>query len=540
MSTPVFQPKQRAYESSERLRVLLDLSLALYRCVDLHCLMRDTLPKVRQILNVEAVSIMIADTPENFLQVVWNENLPEALDDFLKKTRIPMERSIAGSVFKSRCGEVIADVRQDSRHYAYLDQTLGFQTRSLLAIPLVSEDHAVGVLECINKTDGAFEPADVELGEAVAGILCLAIQRATLFEDLKKRNVQLQNLVDSCNRKILEIESEKERLSRELQGRHQFQSIIGSSEAMLRVFEHARHALNSDITVLIQGETGTGKELIARCLHYEGLRRDGPFVAENCATIPENLFASELFGHVKGAFSGAVRDRKGLLETAHNGTLFLDEVADMPMDVQKSLLRTLEDGSFRPVGSNETRRSDFRLITATHKDLQKEVDEGRFRQDLYYRISVFRIDMPPFRERYGDVPLLALHFLKEFDQKYCKNISSIDTEALELLNSYPFPGNVRELRNEIEGAYAVADAGRPLMKKHFSPKLLAFAKTTTQKRSQKLKECLETVECNLILEALQSSKGNQTQAAAMLGLSRYGLAKKIRRYKLSFEKGKHR
>jgi Nif-specific regulatory protein len=441
--------------------------------------------------------------------------------------------SIAGAVFKSRKTEVISDVRKDPRHFRGVDRAAGFESRSILAIPLVSGDRTVGVLECINKRRGRFLPEDVELGEALAGILCLAIEKAELIDRLERANAELRALVDLRSQQLEKIEREKQRLLREVEGRYHFEQIVGSSDAMLQVFQHARHAVDSDITVLIQGETGTGKELIARCLHFGGSRKAGPFVAENCATIAPGLFASELFGHVKGAFSGADRDRKGLIERADGGTLFLDEIGDLPMEIQKGLLRALEDGCFRPVGSNEIRRSDFRLITATHKDLEREVETGRFREDLYYRIGVFRIHLPPLRERHGDIPLLASFFLNKFDEKYQKNSPAIDPAALQCLESWPFPGNVRELRNEIERAVAVAEDGRPIGLEHLSPRLLGNVSSSCRSHPGNLKDRVEALERTLIVDALKACGGNQTKAADLLGLSRYGLAKKIKRYGLS-------
>lgn len=515
------------------MEVLLDLSLCLQRAVDLNSLMRETLPKVLVIMDVEAVSVMLSDAPENALQLVWMESLSLLPEDSMKRIAIPMERSIAGAVFKTRRSEVIADVRQDPRHFFEMDRASGFDTRSILAVPLASGNSAVGVLECVKKIHGVFDAADVELAEAVASILCVATQKATLIEDLKKSNIQLQALVELKARRIQEMEREREQGPEEVRGGSPFDSIVGSSDAMLRLFQRAHYALHSDITVLIHGETGTGKELLVRCLHNQGSRKAGPFVVENCATIPQSLFASELFGHTKGAFSGAIRDRAGLLERAHKGTLFLDEVGDMPMEIQKGLLRSLQDGCFRPVGSNETRHSNFRLITATHKDLQRLVEEGRFRKDLFYRISVFRLEMPPLRESYGDIPLLAMKCLIEFNQKYAKNVTAIHPDAMECLAKWPFPGNVRELRNEIERALAMAESGKPLLKRHLSADLLSHACSSLGKGSLNLRQRVEMLERSLILEAMTHCQGNQTKAAAMLGLSRFGLTKKIQRYQLA-------
>uniref|UniRef100_A0A832A605 GAF domain-containing protein n=1 Tax=Desulfacinum infernum TaxID=35837 RepID=A0A832A605_9BACT len=274
-----FDAKSAVFGSTEGMEVLLRLSLSLHRAADLDSLMKQTLPMVRRIMDVEAVSIMLADPSKVALRMVWTENTEDFSDEVLKTARIPIERSIAGFVFTSRKTEVVADVRQDRRHFAELDQVSGFVTRSILAIPLMSGHLPVGVLECVNKRRGQFLPEDVELGEAVAGILCLAILKAQLIENLEQANAALQVLADTRGRQLQEMERARDRLLKEMEGRSVFEQIIGTSDAMLEVFRHARYAMDSDITVLIQGETGTGKELMARCLLFGGPRKNGPFVA---------------------------------------------------------------------------------------------------------------------------------------------------------------------------------------------------------------------------------------------------------------------
>jgi two-component system, NtrC family, response regulator AtoC len=321
-------------------------------------------------------------------------------------------------------------------------------------------------------------------------------------------------------------------LKREIQGKYSFDNIIGQSRSMQEVFYLMEKAIESPVSVMILGETGTGKELVARSIHYNSPRRDKPFVAQNCAALPEGLLESELFGHRRGAFTGAIADKKGLFELAHKGTIFLDEVGDTPPSLQVRLLRVLQEGEIRRVGDANPIKVDVRVITATHRNLKSEIEAGRFRTDLYYRIQTFPIPVPPLRERDGDIPLLAEFFLQKYGQtleKHCR----LDPESLTLLTRYPFPGNIRELENEIIRAMTLAsDQGT------ITPDLLSDTIRNTTAASLDLthgtvQELTERMEIALIKEALEECKGNRTRSARKLGVSRRGLLNKIKRYGLS-------
>jgi Nif-specific regulatory protein len=287
-------------------------------------------------------------------------------------------------------------------------------------------------------------------------------------------------------------------------------------------------------TVCIEGETGTGKELIASLIHYSSPRRDKLFVAQNCAAVPENLLESELFGHKKGAFTGADSDKKGLFEVADGGTLFLDEVGEMSLGLQAKLLRVLQEGEIRPVGATTPRKVDVRIICATNRSLEKEVAEGRFRQDLYYRLKVFPIRLPPLRERRDDIPLLAEHFLKKYSSELKKSISGFTPDAQSQLGSYNWPGNVRELENEVQRLCIQVEPD------HFiTPDLLVShlrqAEGVVDRIAPKkgpLKDMMEEVERFLILQCLREHDGNKTRAAEALGITREGLHKKLARFGL--------
>jgi DNA-binding NtrC family response regulator len=327
--------------------------------------------------------------------------------------------------------------------------------------------------------------------------------------------------------------SEKENvlLKKEIEGKYSFENIIGRSSAMQRVFYLMEKAIESPVTVLIQGETGTGKELVARSIHYNSVRKENNFVAQNCAALPESLLESELFGHRKGAFTGAIADKKGLFELAHGGTIFLDEVGDTPPALQVRLLRVLQEGEIRRVGDTALLRVDARVIAATHRDLKAEIEAGRFRKDLYYRIQGFPIPLPPLRERAGDIPLLADFFLDKFGRRLEKKCQ-LSAKCLALLEGYSFPGNIRELENEILRAMTLAPEQGEITPDLFSDGIrygstvpLDFSKGTVQEITDHLGK-------TMVIRALAECGGNRTRAAIKLGLSRRGLLNKIRRYGL--------
>jgi DNA-binding NtrC family response regulator len=336
----------------------------------------------------------------------------------------------------------------------------------------------------------------------------------------------------STRAQLKESHAELKLLKKEVQGKYSFQNIIGHSPAMQKVFSLMEKAIQSPVNVMILGETGTGKELVARSIHYNSSRKEKPFVAQNCAALPEGLLESELFGHRKGSFTGAIADKKGLFELAHKGTIFLDEVGDTPQSLQVRLLRVLQEGEIRRIGDVSPIKVDVRVITATHRDLKVEMEAGRFRRDLYYRIQTFPIPLPPLRERDGDIPLLAEFFLHKYDKildKQCR----LEPESLILLTKYPFPGNIRELENEIVRSMTLANE-----QGNITPDLLSDSLTNTEIKPLDLtkgtvQEITERMERAMVKEALEEFRGNRTRAAQKLGVSRRGLLNKIKRYGLA-------
>ena len=319
--------------------------------------------------------------------------------------------------------------------------------------------------------------------------------------------------------------------------RFAFEDIIGRSPEITKVLEMVERVADSDSNILIMGESGTGKELIARALHHNSERRNQQLVPVNCGAIPNELLESELFGHIKGAFTGAIANRTGRFQLANEGTLFLDEIGDMPMTLQVKLLRVLQDQVVEPVGSHQVEKVDVRLVAATNVNLEKQVEDKKFREDLYYRLNVIPIRMPALRERTSDIPILAQHFLNKFNQKKSRNIQGISPEAMEQLISYPWPGNVRELENLMERLSVIVGEGIIQLSDLPEKYLQETTKTMQAVASDGLlgetgldfNTVVDEFENKLIMEALEKTGWNRNQAAKLLRLNRTTLVEKIKK-----------
>ncbi len=362
----------------------------------------------------------------------------------------------------------------------------------------------------------------------------LIVKRAVERYHLQKENRRLLTELQTANEAL---KQENIILHREAEKKYEFENIVGQSPAMQEVFRLINKVIPTDTTVLLIGETGTGKELIARAIHYNGPRKNKLFVAQNCAALPDTLLESELFGHTRGAFTGASRDKKGLFEIADGGTIFLDEISDTSAAFQQRLLRVLQEGEIRPLGSEKDVKVNVRIISATNRDLQSAIQNGTFREDLYYRLNIFPIRIPPLRERREDIPLLVEHFIKIYQQKLGKRIKGIQQQAMHILLSAPYPGNVRELENIIQRAITLADQNSEITPELIQPPLSSTLNVTPfQAGRGHLKDITESIEKAYILETLEKNKGNITHTAKELGLSRLGLQKKIQRYNLKLKK----
>ncbi|NWG02558.1 MAG: sigma-54-dependent Fis family transcriptional regulator [Syntrophaceae bacterium] len=330
-----------------------------------------------------------------------------------------------------------------------------------------------------------------------------------------------------------QLRRENQLLRREVAKEYSFENIVSKNEKMQKIFDVIKKVAQYKSTVLITGESGTGKELVARALHYNSDRAEKPFIPVNCGAIPENLLESELFGHVKGAFTDAIRTKKGLFEEADGGTLFLDEIGELPGPLQVKLLRVLQEGEIRRIGESKSIKVDVRIVVATVKDLTKEVNEGRFREDLFYRLNVLPIHIPPLRERKEDIPLLIQHFINKYNQSMNKNVKGIDHKALEALMDHKWYGNVRELENTIERAIVLAEQDNIELENlpieiHEVKEEPPLEPMTDEEYS--IKKASKTMEINLIKKALRKTKGNHTHAAKLLEISHRALLYKIKEY----------
>ena len=369
---------------------------------------------------------------------------------------------------------------------------------SLLCVPCAIGRRTVGVL----LAELHFDPArNYER----------ALKFFRLVGTMISQSLKISLLVEEEKRNLLE---ENTHLREELRERYGFSNIIGNSRAMQEVYKKVSQVAPAPTTVLLRGESGTGKELIAHAIHYNSLRARQPLVRINCAALPETLIESELFGHERGAFTGAEAQRKGRFELAQGGTLFLDEIGDLQPSLQVKLLRVLQEKEFERVGGTRTLGVDVRLIAATNKDLEKGIQEGSFREDLYYRLNVFSIYVPPLRERKSDVLLLADHFLEKYSQTHGKIIRRLSTPAIDMLTSYHWPGNVRELENAMERAVLVCE-GPVIYGHHLPPSLQTAEASGTQVRAS-LEEAVAAFEKDLIVDALKSARGNRAKAARLL------------------------
>ena len=368
--------------------------------------------------------------------------------------------------------------------------------------------------------------------------LRLDVKRALEAYELASENTQLASALAVANQKL---RAENLYLRREVMGQYTFENIIGQSPAMQRVFDVMEKVAQTDATVLITGETGTGKDLVARAIHYSGPRREERFMAQNCGALPDTLLESELFGHKRGAFTGAHADKKGLFEVTHGGTIFLDEVGETEPGMQVRLLRVLQDGEIRPLGSSDTRRVDVRIIAATNRDLKKAVEDGRFREDLYYRLRVVELALPPLRERTEDIPTLAHHFLDIHCEKMGRKIEGISNAAMDRLAAHTWSGNVRELENEIQRAVALSSGHEDrLHTEMFSEEVRGASLTPAAPADgalalpleQDLNRAVDQLKRAMIEAALQEA-GSKTKAAERLGIPRQSLQKMMKRLEMA-------
>jgi transcriptional regulator with GAF, ATPase, and Fis domain len=436
---------------------------------------------------------------------------------------VPITRSVYRKVLNERAAVLAADAPKE---VANTPSLMGASVRSCIAVPLWAGEEILGVLQVDNRdAPGMLKGGDLDVLLCIAEQASLAVANGRLIKHLEvaEQRARQQN--------IFLKDQEQKRRSGGRSGPRGV-DIIGDSDAMKALLSQIDKVADTNVNVLVEGETGSGKELVASALHYRSRRRDELFVAQNCAALAETLLESELFGHVKGAFTGATEDKKGLFELADRSTLFLDEITEAPMSIQSKLLRALQEGEIRPVGASLPRNVSVRIVAATNRNLEEEVKAGRFREDLYYRLKVFPLRVPSLRERRTDIPLLIQHFLERYSVEIGKPVAGITAQATNLLVAYDWPGNVRELQNEIQRAVIQIDAGGFVTAELLSPRMRKGEDIVAKAGAARgtLKETMTAVEKYIIYEALRAHGNNKTNTAKSLGITREGLHKKLRQY----------
>ncbi|MGH7807457.1 MAG: sigma 54-interacting transcriptional regulator [Thermodesulfobacteriota bacterium] len=468
----------------------------------------------------EATRLMEADRATIFLLDREKLELWSIVTLDSEPIRFDARLGLAGAAALTGQTISVEDAYEDPRFYKEIDEYTGYHTQSLLVMPLSkNEGEIIGTFQILNKKSGTFNKEDEEILKALAEQVVNAIETAHLVEELKRHRGQL-------------IE-ENSQLWKEVKGKFSAQNILGMSRRIQDVVRLIEQISDTSVDVLVTGQSGTGKELAAKAIHYNSSRSHSPFVALNSAALPENLVETELFGIEKGVATG-VEGRIGKFEAANGGTFFLDEIGDLSLLAQAKILRVLQERVIERVGGRKAVPVDVRIIAATNKDLEEEIEKGTFREDLYYRLKVIHIDMPPLREIPEDIPILANHLLDKYCREMKKDAKKLSPGAVRWLMSYPWPGNVRQLENELKRIVVLTP--RETIMEEDLPETMK--KNSTEVVSSKtgpmrsLKETVEELEKRMILEALGNCRQNQLQAAKALGLSRSGLIKKMKRYKI--------
>jgi formate hydrogenlyase transcriptional activator len=491
---------------SERLRLLLDMTNTLVSNLLTRDLLRAISASIRQCMHCDFVSVWLPDGEQRQLRSVTME-FPES-KGFIKEDLLrPIEGSVLGKTFETGKPIVVRTATELSG--ADHDRAFAEGIEFCCCLPLISRNRTLGVLALGWRNENAFSSEDIEFLMRAAGQVAMAIESALAYREIAELKDRLAQ--------------EKLYLEGEIRSEADFEGIIGQSSALRQVLQLVETVAMSDSTVLLSGETGTGKELIARALHDRSRRKDRTLIKLNCAAIPTGLLESELFGHERGAFTGAITQKIGRLELADQGTLFLDEVGDIPLEVQPKLLRALQEREFERLGNSRTQKVDVRLVAATNRDLQKMVEENQFRSDLYYRLNVIPIRIPPLRERPEDIPLLVRYFTQKYARRMQKKIESISAVSMRKLARWRWPGNVRELENLVERA-VVLSRGEKL--EISVPELADRSMSAVTAGIDKFEKQDRIVR---ILKETKGRVGGADGAAARMGLKRTTLIERMKK-----------
>jgi formate hydrogenlyase transcriptional activator len=510
-------PTEPSLASCQQYQALLAVAEAIISNRDLQALFHDLANRLRQVVQFDYLILVLHDAATNTMRRHILETCDPAppLD---APTALPVDDGPAGIVWRTQKPMTITDLAADPR-WPRLREHVGGRFNSLCDLPLTTARRRLGALAFGSKQTGAYDTADIDFLQRVANQVAVAVENALAFDEIEQLKEKLNQ--------------ERVYLEEEIRTDNNFEEIVGESTALRRVLKDVETVAPTDSTVLICGETGTGKELIARALHQLSPRRERTFVKLNCAAIPTGLLESELFGHEKGAFTGAISQKVGRFELAHQGTLFLDEVGDIPPELQPKLLRVLQEQQFERLGSPRTIQVNVRVVSATNRDLAKMVADGEFRSDLFYRLNVFPVVLPPLRDRPDDIPRLVRHFAQKFARRMGKGIETIPADTMKALAQYTWPGNIREMENLIERA-VILSTGSTLTINVAELRPAVAADNNAGDGSVAI--TLDDAERQHILRALRDSHwvlGGPKGAAARLAMKRTTLQSKMKKLGIS-------
>ena len=485
-------------DRSAPLSLLHEASNLLDETPDLASSVQPILAALSRHMEIECATLTVLNRRTSEILVHEAVGLTE---DQQQRARYRLGEGVTGRVVETGAPVVVPSIATEP---LFLSRTRPLEERdetAFICVPVRQGNETIGALSAERPYGGetvSFDE-DIRVLSVLASLIAHAVRLRQFAEEEKA------------------LVAENRRLQRELADRYRPDNIVGNSREMAPVYEMISQVAASDATVLIRGESGTGKELMAQAVHYASQRSEGPFVRVNCAALPEGLIESELFGHEKGAFTGALQQRAGRFERASRGTIFLDEIGDLPPSVQVRLLRVLQEREFERVGGSKVLKADVRVVAATNRELEADMEAGRFRTDLYYRLNVFPIHVPPLRDRRTDIILLADHFVEKYNERHGRSIVRLSTPAIDLLMAYHWPGNVRELENAVERAILLADGGDVIHARLLPPSLQMA--TPGDKRSGPLNVQLDALEKELIIDALKVNRGNRAAAARQLGIT---------------------
>ncbi len=505
---------------NERLQLLLDVTNQVVSNLELRDLLRAISQDVRRVMQCDYAGLSLPDAENKHLRL-YAVDFPDGKGFLQEDLHYPMEGTPSGTAFRTMKALTLQSPFTGWLDYPIVQIAVREGLKSFCLLPLISRDRAIGTLVLARLRDDAFSQPDITFLTQVANQIALAVENALAYRQIRELKEQLSK--------------EKLYLEDELRAEMNFAQIIGGSASLRKVLKRVETVAPTDSTVLIYGETGTGKELVARAIHDLSPRRTKAFVKLNCAAIPTGLLESELFGHEKGAFTGAIAQRIGRFEVANGGTIFLDEIGEIPLELQTKLLRVLQEREFERLGSSHTLRTDARLIAATNRDLEAMVGEQKFRSDLFFRLNVFPVQVPPLRQREGDIPYLVRHFAQQFSRRMNKFIETIPSPTMDALCRYHWPGNVRELQNVIERAVIISTGpvlDLDVAELQFPKALRPEERPVTPKlpTNAALHDVLQETERQQILEALKECNwvvAGPHGAATRLGMKRSTLQKRV-------------